>query len=108
MTASPPAVTPVAQQTAREFRDMLGKHQVALEADADPERDADNQAVSVVDPVLDGHLHADGEERRQQHAEIGREHGTRYRQHHGEHLGQERDRDEYRPGRDPAATRPAS
>ena len=52
MTACPPAVTPLRKQTARELRDMLGKHQVVLKADADPERDADNQALQNRQVVL--------------------------------------------------------
>ena len=99
MTASPPAVTPLRKRPPANSETLSGKHHVVLEADADPERDADDQAVAVVDPVMDGHLHTYGEERRQQHAEIGREHGAGYRQHHGKQLGQERDRNEDRPGR---------
>ena len=105
MTASTPAVTPLRKQTARELRDMLGKHQVALEADADPERDADNQAGAVVDPVLDGIFMPMAKSVASNTPRQAANTGPGNRQHHGEHLGQECDRDERTPWRTSRANR---
>ena len=73
---------------------MLGKDHTVLEADPDPEGHAGNQALAVVDPVLDDDPHADHEEQTQQHGDVGRRNRPRNRQHHGERLGNERHNDE--------------
>ena len=55
---------PVLQNTARELRDDLREDRAVLEARADPEAEACDQALAIVQPVLDDDLHADDEERR--------------------------------------------
>lgn len=45
---------------------------------------------------MEDHLHADDEEHRQQHGEIGCGDRARYRQDYGECLGKERQSEEYR------------
>ena len=85
--------------------DELGVYCAALEPHACPERDAGDQCLAIVDAALNDHLHADHEERRHQHDQIGRDDRARYREDRGAHLGQERHGDEHRTGRDADAAR---
>ena len=94
----------VAEQPAGELREVLGEDHAVLEADSDPERDTGDQALPIVDPVMEDHLHADDEEHCQQHGEIGCGDRARYRQDHGERLGKERQSEEYRADGDADAT----
>ena len=86
-------------------RHVIGKDDAVLEADPDPEREPRHQALAVVEAVLHHHPHAEHEEQREKHGDVGGRDRPRNREDRGEHLGQERGREEDGPDRDPDAPR---
>ena len=105
MATKPPARHAILEETARELRDVLGKDQAVLQADPEPERKPRDQPLAIVDPILNDDPHADHEQHPQQHRYVGRRHRARYRQDHGERLGNERQNDKHRPQRNADAAR---
>ena len=82
----------VLEQPAGEIGHELREDHTVLEANAEPERHAHDQALSVVDAVLHDDLHADHEQHRQQDGDVGGGDRARDGQDNGQRFGEERER----------------
>ena len=80
MATRPPAVMPFCQQPAREIGQQVGEYQAVLAADADPEGDACDEPLAVVDAALHDLRHAADEAHGQHHRQIGHGDGAGYGQ----------------------------
>ena len=91
---------PVGEDAAGEIGHEFRKDRAVLEADPEPEGNADDHALAKVHAVLHRHPDADHEQQGEQDQEIGADDWARDGQHDRQRLGQEGQGDEYRSGGD--------
>ena len=85
---------PVAEQFAPRSLKIFRENPVKLKRNSNPEREAHDDALAIVETILKKDTHPHNEEDRHQHDEIGRHHLIRYGHHNGHAFRQKGQHDE--------------